>query len=343
MKLRQLAERIGGRISGNADTEITGVSGIGEARSGDITYLRDRSAVADVSAIAASAVIVRQEMDGITIPMLVSDNPLFTFAKALEVFHERPCAPLGVSGGAYIGSNVTMGNDVSVHPRAHVSDGAVLGSRVTLCPGTFVGEGVTIGDDSFIYPNVTIRENVRIGRKVIIHPGSVIGSDGYGYVVEKGIHYKIPQVGGVIIDDDVEIGACVCIDRATTGTTHIGRGTKIDNLVQIAHNVKIGKNCLIVAQVGIAGSVKIGDGAVIAGQAGIRDHITLGSRVMVGAQSGVTGDIPGGEVWSGTPAIPHKTWLRAQSIFAKLPEFARRIQELERAIHKEEHSDDEHP
>ncbi len=175
------------------------------------------------------------------------------------------------------------------------------------------------------------------------HAGTVIGSDGYGYVFEQGKHYKIPQVGGVIIEDEVEIGANVCIDRATLGNTIIGAGTKIDNLVQVAHNVKIGKNCIIVAQVGISGSVEIGDGVILAGQVGIRDHIKIGSQAIVGAQSGVSSDIPDGQVFSGSPAIPHKTWLRAQSIYSKLPEYIKRLQEIERKNLKEEPSDDEHP
>jgi UDP-3-O-[3-hydroxymyristoyl] glucosamine N-acyltransferase len=235
-----------------------------------------------------------------------------------------------------------MEDDVSIHPHACINSNAVLGSRVTVSSGVFIGEGVSIGDDSFIYPNVTIRENVTIGKKVIVHSGTVIGSDGYGYVPEKGRHYKIPQIGSVIIEDEVEIGANVCIDRGTVGNTIIGWGTKIDNLVQIGHNVKIGKSCIIVSQVGISGSVEIGDGVILAGQVGIRDHIKVGNKAIVGAQSGIGSDIPEGQVYSGSPAIPHKTWLRAQSIYSKLPEYVRRLQEMERKLLKEEQSDDEY-
>jgi UDP-3-O-[3-hydroxymyristoyl] glucosamine N-acyltransferase len=191
---------------------------------------------------------------------------------------------------------------------------------------------VTVGDDSFIHPNVTVRERVKIGRKVIVHSGTVIGSDGFGYVQEKGGHYKIPQVGGVIIGDDVEIGANVCIDRATSGNTIIGSGTKIDNLVQVAHNVKIGRNCIIVAQVGISGSVDIGDGVILAGQVGIKDHVKIGPGAVVAAQAGVSGDIPGGRIYSGTPAIPHGTSLRALNLYSKLPEYVKRIREIEKKL-----------
>ena len=165
-----------------------------------------------------------------------------------------------------------------------------------------------------------------------MHSGAVIGSDGFGYVPEKGSHYKIPQVGGVIVEDDVEIGANVCIDRATVGNTIIGCGTKIDNLVQVAHNVKIGRNCIIVAQVGISGSVEIGDGAIIAGQVGVKDHVKIGAGTIVAAQAGVTGDIPAGQIYSGTPAIPHGTSLRAQSLYSKLPELVKRMREIEKKL-----------
>jgi UDP-3-O-[3-hydroxymyristoyl] glucosamine N-acyltransferase len=329
MKLRELAALIGGRIAGDPEVEITGVAGIENAKEGDITFLHNYNYIPEMS---ASALIVKEEIDGLTLSLLVADNPQLTFARALEVFYVKPYRPSGISERAVIGSNVTMGDDVSVHPNACISNDVELGSRVTLSSGVFLGEGVTVGDDSFIYPNVTIREKVRIGKKVIVHSGAVIGSDGFGYVPEKGSHYKIPQVGGVIVEDDVEIGANVCIDRATVGNTIIGCGTKIDNLVQVAHNVKIGRNCIIVAQVGISGSVEIGDGAIIAGQVGVKDHVKIGAGTIVAAQAGVTGDIPAGQIYSGTPAIPHGTSLRAQSLYSKLPELVKRMREIEKKL-----------
>lgn len=330
MKLSELALLIGGTISGNPDIEITGVSGIKEAVTGDITYIHDRKILKDLNGVDASAVIVKEIIEGLPAGMLVVDNPQYAFAKALEVFYSKTPEPSGISDRAVIGKNFTAGKDVSVYPFVCIGDNVVLGSRVTLSPGVHVEDGVVIGDDSVVYSNVTLRTNVKIGSNVIIHAGTVIGSDGFGYVMEKGIHYKIPQVGGVIIEDNVEIGANVTIDRATTGDSIIGSGTKIDNLVQIGHNVKIGKNCIIIAQVGISGSVEIGDGTILAGQVGVRDHIKIGKHAMVGAQSGIGSDIPEGTIYSGSPAIPHKTWLRAQSIYAKLPEYIRRLQELER-------------
>ncbi len=334
MKLRELADITGGRVSGDPDVEITGVSGIKEAGEGDITLLSDRKYLEDVLNSHASAVIVREEPEGLKASMLVVDNPQLAFAKALEVFYGKPFRPAGVSERAVVGANVGMGEDVSIHPLACIGNNVTLGARVVIFPGVYIGEDVSIGDDSVVHANATIRENVRIGSRVTVHAGAVIGADGFGYVSEKGVHHKIPQVGGVIIEDDVEIGANVVIDRATTGNTVVGCGTKIDNLVQVAHNVTIGKHCIIVAQTGISGSVEIGDGVVLGGQVGVRDHVKIGGRAMAGAQSGVTGDIPAGEVYSGTPAIPHRTWLRAQGIYAKLPEYVRRLRDLERKLNR---------
>ncbi len=332
MKLSELARHIGGDIIGDPEIEITGVSGITEAQTGDISYIHDKKFLKDPSAIRASAVIVKEVAEGLPISMLVVKNPQYTYAKALEVFYIKPHACTGISDRAFIGDNVTLGSEVSVHHFACIRDGVVIGSGGTIFPGVFIGKGVTIGDNALIYPNVTIRGNTKIGNNVTIHSGTVIGSDGFGYVMEQGMHYKIPQVGGVVVEDNVEIGSNVTIDRGTTGNTIIGTGTKIDNLVQIAHNVKIGSHSIIVSQVGISGSVDIGNSVILAGQVGVRDHITIGNNAIIGAQSGIGGNIPEGQVYSGSPAIPHKSWLRAQSIYAKLPEYIKRIQALERKL-----------
>lgn len=332
MKLLKLADLIGGKISGDPDVEINGAAGIKEAKDGDITFLDNKKMMKNIPSSKASAVIVREEIKDLSMSMLVVDNPRLAFAKALKVFYAKLPESSGVSDNAIIGMNVIMGDDVSVHPLSYIGNDVILGRGVTVSPGVYIGEGVSIGDGSFMYPNVTIRENVKIGKNVIVHSGAVIGSDGFGYVPEKGMHYKIPQVGGVIIEDNVEIGANTTIDKATVGNTIIGRGTKIDNLVQIAHNVKIGNNCIIVAQVGIGGSVEIGDEVVLAGQVGVRDHINVGDGVMAGAKTGIVSDILDGQFVSGHPAIPHKIWLRAQSVYSKLPDYVKRIQKLERKI-----------
>jgi UDP-3-O-[3-hydroxymyristoyl] glucosamine N-acyltransferase len=334
MKLKELAYLIGGKVSGSQEIEITGAAGITDAKHGDITFLAGKKHLGDILNTKASAVIAKEEIEGLSASILVSDNPYFTFARALEVFHVKPFKPIGISDKATVCTGASIGKDVSIYPNVYISSNAVIGLRVILYPGVFIGEGTSISDDSIIYPNATIRENVKIGRKVIVHAGAVIGADGFGYIFEKGTHYKIPQVGGVIIGDNVEIGANVTIDRATTGNTVIGSGTKIDNLVQIGHNVNIGKNCLMLGQAGISGSVEMGNGVILAGQVGVRDHVKIGNGVMVGSQSGIAGDIADNQIYSGSPAIPHKTWLRAQSIYSKLPEYIKRLHEIERKIDK---------
>lgn len=328
MKLREIAGIIGGRILGNPDIEITGVSGINEAKPGDITFLSGRKKTFDLK---ASAVIVKEEIKSLApASMILVDNPYLAYARALELFHKKPYKLSGISSKAIICDNVTFGNDVSIYPLAYVGANAQIGSRVSISPGAYIGEGVIIGDDSVIYPNVSIIEGTRIGRRVTVHSGTVIGSDGFGYVPVNGTYYKMPQVGGVIIEDEVEIGANVTIDRATTADTIIGLGTKIDNSVHIAHNVKIGRHCIVVAQVGISGSVEIGDGVIIGGKAGVIEHIKIGNGAVISAGAGITEDIPDGQVTSGYPSMPHKNWLRAQSSLRRLPDYIKRIHELER-------------
>jgi UDP-3-O-[3-hydroxymyristoyl] glucosamine N-acyltransferase len=341
LKLKELAEIIGGKIIGNEDIEISGVAGIDIAGPGDITYLADPKKLQDIAGLKASALIVNKKMDGPPVTMLLVDNPQYAFAKSLEVFYRKPVEPAGISEHAVIGINPDIGANVSIYPFASIGKNVTLGAGVSIFSGVYVGDGVSIGANSVLHPNVTILENITIGSNVVIHSGTVIGSDGFGYVLEKGKHYKIPQVGGVIIEDDVEIGANTVIDRATVGNTIIGNGTKIDNLVQIAHNVKIGENCIIVSQVGISGSVEIGNGVILAGQVGVRDHISIGDSAIVGAQSGIGNNIPGGQVYSGSPAIPHTKWLRSQSIYSRLPELMKRLQELEKKANREGLSDDE--
>ena len=231
-----------------------------------------------------------------------------------------------------IGQNVVIGKDPSIHPNVVIADEVKIGDRVTIYPGAWIGKGTTIGDDAVIYSNVNIRENLQIGNRVIIHAGATIGSDGFGYVTDEGIHRKIPQVGGVIIGDDVEIGANSTIDRATLGNTVIKRGTKIDNLVHVAHNVTIGEHCFLIAQVGIAGSCTLGNYVVLAGQVGLADHIRIGDRAMVSAQSGVIKDIEPGQVMGGYYAMPQREWLKVQALIPKLPELKKKVSDLESQV-----------
>jgi UDP-3-O-[3-hydroxymyristoyl] glucosamine N-acyltransferase len=330
VRLKEIAEVIDGKLLGNPEAEIKGASGIMEAEDGDITFIANKRKINYAFTTKATAIIVKEEIKGLSKSMLLVDNPALAFARVLEALYRKPYNAIGVSENAIIGKDVTMGKEVSIYPFVYIGSRSNIGDRVSIFPNAYIGENVIIGDESIIYPNVTIRENVRIGKRVIVHPGAVIGADGFGYIRDHNKHHKIPQVGTVVIEDDVEIGANVTIDRATTGRTFIGAGTKIDNLVQIGHNVKIGRNCIIVAQVGIGGSAEIGDDTVLGGQAGIRDHVKLGRGIMAGARSGITHDIPDGQIVSGYPAIPHKEWLRAQAIYSKLPEYIRRLQRIER-------------
>ncbi|MDI6889456.1 MAG: UDP-3-O-(3-hydroxymyristoyl)glucosamine N-acyltransferase [Thermodesulfovibrionales bacterium] len=331
MKLREIASLLNGEIIGDPDIEITGVSGINGAQEGDITFLSADSYRKYLSGCKASCVIVKEPIDGLNITQLRVPNPHLAFAKLLEHFYIKPKKPIGISKEAIVSKKARTGKDVSIFPLSYISDGVFIDEGTVIYPFVFVGENTTIGKGCIIYPNVVVREKVTIGNNVIIHSGSVIGSDGFGYVFDEGRHYKIPQVGGVIVEDDVEIGSNVSIDRATTGNTIIGRGTKIDNLVQIGHNVKIGKNAIIVGQVGIAGSTEIGDFVTLGGQVGVTDHVKIESGTIIGAQSGVLGDVSKG-IYSGSPAMPHRDWLKSQAVISKLPELYKKIKELEKRI-----------
>ena len=331
MKLEEIAALLSGEIIGEPDIEISGVSGIREAKEGDITFISTKKYLRDISLCRASCILVKEPIAGIGITQLKVSNPYLAFAKLLELFYLQPAEPVGISENAVVSDKAKVGKDVSIFPFAYVADDVSIGDGTAIHPYVFIGKSSTIGENCIIHPHVTVRENVRIGDRVIIHSGTVIGSDGFGYVFEEGRHHKIPQVGGVIIEDDVEIGSNVSIDRATTGNTTIGKGTKIDNLVQIGHNVRIGANSILVAQVGIGGSAEIGDYVTLAGQVGVADHTRIESGTMLGAQSGIMGYVPKG-AYSGTLAIPHKDWLKAQAVFAKLPELHKKLKELEKKI-----------
>ncbi len=333
MKLNELAAKLGAALSGPGDIEIRGVAGIADAGANEITYLADLKHVQELAECHAAAVIVPANVSAPEhLPSLTVKNPRYAFAQALRIFHEKPYAAGVVSERATVGAGVIMGDDVTIHPCVVIADGARIGSRVTLYPGVYVGTGSVIGDDSVLYPSVSIREGVVIGKRVIIHSGAVVGSDGFGFVTEGGVHHKIPQVGGVIIEDDVEIGANSTIDRATLGNTIVRKGTKIDNLVQIAHNVTVGEHCLLASQVGIAGSSSLGKYVVMGGQAGMGDHLVIGDGVMVGGGTAVTRDVEAGQVIAGRNAMPVREWLKVQAVLPKLPELKKLVSELERRI-----------
>lgn len=333
MKLTEIASLLNGEIFGSHDLEITGVSGIHEAEEGDITFIASKKYLKDITDSKASCVMVKEVVADLNKTQLKVSNPHLAFAKLLEHFYIKPAKYVGISREAVISDKAKIADDVSILPFSYIADGASIGKNTIIYPYVYIGENTSVGERCIIYPNVTVREGVKIGDRVIIHSGTVIGSDGFGYVFEDGRFHKIPQIGGIIIEDDVEIGSNVSVDRATTGNTVIGKGTKIDNLTQVAHNVKIGSNSIIVSQVGIAGSSEIGDYVTLGGQVGVADHTKIDSGTMIGAKSGVMGHVTKG-IYSGTIAIPHRDWLKAQALFAKLPELNKKIKDLEEKINE---------
>ena len=332
--LKELAELVKGAIKGDPSVEIEGVAPIESAGKRDIAYIRSRRYLSMLEKSEASAMIVPFDVASDQKNLLCVENPQLAFAKVLALFHPRSYKPTGVDTRSCISASAKLGKDVSIGPFVCIGDQVRVGDRVVIGSGVFVGANTTIGDDCFIHANVSIYEGTSIGNRAILHSGVVVGSDGFGYVRDGDAHFKIPQVGGVTIEDDVEIGANSTVDRATLGQTVIKRGVKIDNLVQVAHNVTIGENSILVAQVGIAGSSRVGRNVVLAGQVGVADHVEIGDNVMVGAQSGVSQDIPPNEFRIGTPAIPHREFLKAVLLFPKLPEIKRILEELQRRLKK---------
>ena len=333
IRLGEIAATLGGElINGSGDILITNVAGLKDAGHGEISFLAHRRYLKDLENTSASAVVIPKDITFERLPAIKVDNPYFAFSQLLHLFHDQPSPARGVDSKAFIGSNVGLGRDISIYPYVYIGNNAKIGDNVTIYPFTFIGEDSIIGNDSVIYSNVSVREKCRLGSRVIIHCGAVIGSDGFGYVTHQGTHHKIPQVGGVVIEDNVEIGANTTIDRGTTGDTIIRKGTKIDNLVQVAHNVSVGENCLFAAQSGIAGSSKTGNYVIMAGQSGVVDHVNIGNNVIITAQSAATKDIKDGETVSGMPSMTHRSWLKAMAVFEGLPEMKKKVAELERKL-----------
>ncbi len=330
--LKELAELIGGTVVGDGDAEIHRVAGIDSAKPGEITFLSNPKYLPLLKTTQASAVMVTPGVEAPGVSLLVCPNPYLAFAKVLTALHVAKPEYRGIMEGASVDPEAKIADGVTIYPGCVVGKNVSIGSGTTLYPGVLLYDNVSVGEDCLIHAGVVVREGCRLGNRVIVQPKAVIGSDGFGFAPDGSSYYKIPQVGIVVIEDDVEIGANSCLDRAALGETRIGRGTKVDNLVQIAHNVKIGPDNIIVAQVGIAGSTEIGKHCTLGGQVGVAGHIKVGDNTMVGAQSGISGNMPGGEVVSGTPAIPHRDWLKAATSFSKLPEMRKEIKKLKKQV-----------
>ncbi len=331
--LKEIARLIGGEVAGDADILIKGVCGIKEAESGEITFLANPKYLPYLDKTTASAVIVAKDIQSTAKPLIRVDNPSLAFIKAAALFVKSdPGHPHGVHPTAVIAKNVKLGKNIGIGSFVTIEEGVSLGDNTVVYSNSFIGKNTRLGNNCLIYSNVSLREDVLIGDRVIIHNGAVIGSEGFGYVMVDGKHRHIPQTGTVVLEDDVEIGANTAIDRARFDRTVVGKGTKIDNLVHIAHNVAIGENSLIVAQVGISGSTIIGKNVTLAGQAGLVGHITIGDNAIVAAQGGVTKSVPANTFVSGYPAKPHEIAKRVNACVQNLPKLFETVKELKKKI-----------
>jgi UDP-3-O-[3-hydroxymyristoyl] glucosamine N-acyltransferase len=332
LKLRELAERLDCRLEGDGDVDIRRVAGIEHAEAGDLTFVANPKYHQHLGTTHASAIILSDQApaEGIRASLLRSADPYLAFAKAVGLLtHSTPPAP-GRDPLSAVSATATLGADVSIGAFVVIGAGATVGARTIIYPNVVVGPGARIGEDCVLHALVSIRDRVEVGNRVTLHDGVVVGSDGFGFAPQKdGTHLKIPQHADVVIEDDVEIGANTTIDRPAVGETRIGAGTKIDNLVQIAHGVIVGRRVLFAAQVGIAGSTTIEDDVVLAGQVGVAGHLRIGKGVVATAQTGVPNSVDAGTMISGYPAIPNRDWLKASAVFRQLPALKKRVAELE--------------
>ncbi len=339
-RVSDVAEFLGGTVVGDPEALVSGIAGLTEAKAGDLSFLSNPKYAPHLATTLASAVLVAEAVPGVRPAQIVVASPDFAFAKLVSTYGPKPLHPaLGIHPTAIIGDGVVLGTEPRIGAYAVIGDKAVIGDHVVIYPQVVIGGEATIGNDCVLYAGVVVRERCRLGQRVTVQPGAVIGSDGFGYALMDGKHQKIPQVGIVVIEDDVEIGANTTIDRARFGKTRIGQGSKIDNLVQIAHNVEIGQHCLIIAQVGIAGSTRLGNYVTLAGQVGVAGHLTLGDQVMAGGQSGISKSLPAKTKVRGSPAQDFKQALgqevavrRLAGTQAAVKRIEERLAELEQQL-----------
>jgi UDP-3-O-[3-hydroxymyristoyl] glucosamine N-acyltransferase len=333
LKLKLIAERLECRLEGDGEVEIRGIAGIEQACEGELTFFANAKYAPRLALTRASAVIVGPSAPPAPCAMLHVDDPYLAFARAVELFAPPRAIPAGVHPLASVAPGATVPPDAAIGPFVSVGANARVGARTVIYPHVVIGEGATIGEDCLIHARVSIRERVSIGHRVVIQDGAVVGSDGFGFAHRPdGTHVKIPQIGTVVVEDDVEIGANTTIDRPAVGETRISAGTKIDNLVQVAHGVRIGRDSLLAAQVGIAGSTTLEDRVTFAGQVGVAGHLTIGKGVVATAQSGIPNSVEAGAFISGYPAIDNRRWLKASALFRRLPELKKTVSDLMRRL-----------
>jgi UDP-3-O-[3-hydroxymyristoyl] glucosamine N-acyltransferase len=330
MRLDEIASRLSCQLDGDGAIEIDGVATLEEARRGHISFLTNLKYYPEAKKTSASAIIAGFDCPALDIPLLKHTNPYLAFAKAIEIFFSPAPARSGVHPTAWVSESAKLDKGVTIGAYTYIGDNSVIGESVRIGPLCSIGENVTIGAGTIIHSGCAIRERVTIGVRCIIQNQAVIGSDGFGYAKqEDGSWYKIYQAGTVVLEDDVEVGACSTIDRATLGETRVRAGAKIDNLVQVGHGSIIGENSLVCAQVGLAGSTRVGRNVLLAGQVGSAGHLTIGDGVVATGQTGIPGSVEAGKIISGSPAVDNRTWLKSTAIFARLPEIQKAIRRLE--------------
>ncbi len=331
--LGELAEYVNGKVIGDANIKIKSAATLGWADKSDISFLANRKYEKQLWTTKAAAVIVGKEMSSAPTSLLIADDPYYAFMQVMVLLHgHRKHKKVGISPHTDISDSAKIGADCHIHNFVTIEDKAKIGNGCIIYPGVYIGEATQIGNDCIIYPNAVIYNDCKIGNRVIINANATIGEDGFGFATHKGIHHKIPQTGGVVIEDEVEIGTCCGIERGTLGDTIIGQGTKLGDLVAIGHGTKVGPHCLLVAQVGIAGSTTLGHHCVAGGQVGIVGHINIGNQVMIGGQSGVISDVEDGKIIIGAPAIEANQGKRAYSLIQRLPEMRQSLRKLEKRL-----------
>ncbi|HEX3000180.1 MAG TPA: UDP-3-O-(3-hydroxymyristoyl)glucosamine N-acyltransferase [Armatimonadota bacterium] len=330
--LGEIAAVLGGVLEGDAETLVGGVAGFEDASAGDILFIENQRYAERAAKTKAAAVITPEGVSVPGKPVVHVPEPRAAFVQVLELFQDATKLAPGVADTAVLGSDLSLGEGVHIGDFCHIGNNVRIGEGAVIYPFVYLDDNVSIGPGAVLFPHVTVYREVQIGARVRIHAGAVLGADGFGYLPIAGEHHKIPHLGTVVIEDDVEIGACTCIDRAKTAETRVGRGTKIDNLVQVGHNVRMGNHCILVSQSGLAGSVTLGDYVIIGGQTGVNPHVTIGDGTCVGGRSGVMGNLPGGLTVAGYPARPHQEHLRVLSATLHLPEMQQTVRALTEQI-----------